>query len=217
MRRNPRREAVIAKQRRAAQEALEADAQTKAVEIVDLEALRWAMQQEVLDVAARADRSHALLTKTGLGTDVSESKGDRADPKQRWRWAKAAQQRSSQDRRLEQKAHAKECIHTQLRLRGTELKLGQNWEDRRPWAGELLRPESRSVTRHGRLPSVASASSASMPSLIDILSVHRRRSHTPARRNCYVFLPPMQHDHESRTGSRSRARDPAARARRHST
>ena len=81
MRRNPRREAVIAKQRRAAQEALEADAQTKAVEIVDLEALRWAMQQEVLDVAARADRSHALLTKTGLGTDVSESKGDRADPK----------------------------------------------------------------------------------------------------------------------------------------
>lgn len=93
-------------------------------------------------------------------------------------------------------AQKKESLHMKLRLRGTEL------EPRPSWDGELhpaTRTSSRAVTRHGRLPPVTdSPQEAYMArTLTDVLSIHRRRSHAPARRHCAVLLPPMSRAHSA--------------------
>ena len=85
-------------------------------------------------------------------------------------------------------AQKRESLHMKLRLRGTELEPRPNWD------GELhaaMRTPSRAVTRHGRLPPVTDApyDEYMARTLTDVLSIHRRRSHAPARRHSAVLVP----------------------------
>lgn len=80
-------------------------------------------------------------------------------------------------------------LHFHLRLRGTELPTTPSLEPL-PFAnGSMLR--SCAVTRHGKRPSLERPKQDRLPRLIDVLSVHRLRSHVPARRHCRVLLPPV--------------------------
>lgn len=64
----------------------------------------------------------------------------------------------------------------------------------------------RAVTRHGRLPNVASAQKQGQQTtalgLLNVLSAHRVRSHAPARHDCQVTLPALPPKH-----SRQRLRE----------
>ena len=96
-----------------------------------------------------------------------------------------------------ERAREKRQLHMELRMRGT----GQSGDEEEPksWMeSSLLKPSpsfeypmGRAVTRHSRKPALRpGARPGQLPKLIDVLSMHRQRSHRPARRHFNVFVPP---------------------------
>lgn len=79
-------------------------------------------------------------------------------------------------------------LHLHLRLRGTELPTTP-LSAPPPFANATI--PDRTVTRHGKRPTLERGRHDRLPRLIDVLSVHRLRSHVPARRHCRVLLPPV--------------------------
>ena len=180
LRRDPEKAAQDAKQRRENKESI-ASFNSREV-LVDVEKLRNELRNE-----AKAFGQRIQAIDDELRGNAEEQRSVRADPRLRWKWAKEEQARREQAAR---RTFEKNSLHMRLRLRGTEL-------EPHHYAGKLSLQKvetpspSRTVTRHGRLPSVLEAKSEDMPSTTDILSLHRRLRHAPARRHCHVFMQPI--------------------------
>jgi len=99
----------------------------------------------------------------------------------------AARHEAAQKMIATEQQDARERLHLYLRLCGSGL------EDMCPRDDEDEQTSARgleaSVQRHSRLSHFDPGTES--PRLIDVLSVHRRRSHAPARRDCQVVLPPV--------------------------
>lgn len=92
-----------------------------------------------------------------------------------------------------QKAVERERLHFQLRLRGTEVEAAPGLPHEglnRSKSDAILGGTSRVVTRHSRRPRLEPRRTESLPKLIDVLSIHRTRSHCPARKHFHVLQPP---------------------------
>lgn len=179
LRRDPAQEALKARRRRSLQKQVEQH--LGAERMIDLKKLRAEVRQEARSVGKRLDDIDDEVRGV-----AKKKEAVRGDPNLRWKWAKDRQLSLEQAAR---KAFEKDSMHLRLRLRGTEL------EPVHSAAGvvainKILTPShSRAPTRHGRLPSVPDSINCAAPNVTDILSLHRRSRHTPARRHSRVFLP----------------------------
>ena len=174
-----RRDVNAEKERKAREEAERVARElANRVEIVDLNALKSEVrkklradklerEQKAIELAAQKEREKAGI----FPTMPIEERMAKKTSRPRW----------SRDEVVKSKAEERAHHHLYLRLRGTELSTShQPLDEENP---------ARSVTRHGRLPTLEPGRSESMPKLIDVLSTYRRRSHVPARRHCHVLLP----------------------------
>ena len=155
-----------------------------AVEIADLQELRYEIDRDLRDVVRRVEVDDADMKNDIMGKKAP------LDAAKRWRWA----QRVVGEQNLKRQNHfEKESLHTRLRLRGTELEPRPDWDGPHGGLHTAEQKPSRAVTRHARLAPIASNTRAHeyvQPNLTDILSAHRRRMFPPARRHCRVLLPP---------------------------
>ena len=87
-----------------------------------------------------------------------------------------------------EKAHEKRRLHFQLRLRGTDAELPEAQLTRS--VSGTFAEMAREVTRHSRRPRLDENHRKALPKLIDVLSMHRPRSHCPARRHVHVLQAP---------------------------
>lgn len=176
LRRNPAQEAANAAERRRRRELAALNAAGE--KLVDLKKLREEKQRE------------AKLVEQRIEDEDNEIKGhamERQDPVQRWRWAKREQARRDEERR---RAFIKDSLHLRLRLRGTELVPEQQLGGMVGLTKAETPSHSRAPTRHCRLPVVPPPLSTA-PKAVDVLSLHWRSRHAPARRHCHVLLPPI--------------------------
>lgn len=85
-----------------------------------------------------------------------------------------------------ERAQERERLHLQLRLRGTEVEAPGLPKAKLARSQSDSSRMTRQVTRHSRRPRLDDA----LPPLIEVLSMHRTRSHCPARKHFHVMLPP---------------------------